>query len=228
MIAPALAETDVLDAKNGFVMGLGVGGTRFTFPDTYSGAKKKDFDDSASLFGAMGQVGYDTLLFRRLLIGLRAEGFTLDSFKTGNTDTNQLTGKASAFHALLRLGIVFSVRSHDPVGDISNLTMEIFVEGGPTKGKRTFDKKFDPKGSGDGYDGSLTEDYKGTALAAGINLTSKKGAFFETKALYTSVSDTDQIYKGSKTEGGVATDLANTGANKKNFTSIFIVFGHHF
>lgn len=228
MITSALAESDVLDAKNGVVMGLGLGGSGFSFPDTYTGDKKKNFDDSANLFGAMGQVGYDTLLFRRLLIGLRAEGFTLDTFKTGNTKTNELTGKTSAFHTLLRLGFVFTVRSYDPVGNISNLSLELFLEGGPTKGKRMFDKKYDPDGSSDGYAGSLVDDYKGTALAGGMNLTSISGAFFEVKALYTSVSDSKQTFKGSKTEGGVATDLASIEGKKKNFTSVFIVFGHHF
>ena len=223
----AIAESDVLDAKNGFLFGIGGGGSRFTYPDTYSGTKMNAFDDKATLFGGMAQLGYDTLLFRRIVLGLRAEGFIMDTLSTGNTDTNRLNGKASATHALVRLGIVFRVNTFDPVGDPSKMSLEVFAEAGPTKGQRKFSKRYIP-GGGDQYNGDVEEDYKGQAIAGGLNLTNNNGAFFEIKALHTTISDSDMTFEGTKTENGSTTNLAQTEGNKKNFTSFFFILGHHF
>jgi hypothetical protein len=221
----AIAESDPLDHKKGPVYGMGFVGSRYTFPSDYEGSFKKSLDDKATLLGGSFHLGYDIVLFRKLLLGLRGEGMIIDSLGMGNKEEDSLNGKMRATNALVRAGLLFDAKTFDPVGDVSNMTLEVFFEGGISSGHRTFRKKFNA--SGDEYDDNLEEEFQGQIIAGGLNLTSRTGAFFELKGAYTSINHTRQKFTGMKTENGSTTSLDRTLDDKKGFTTFSLLFGHH-
>lgn len=223
----AFAETDSLDHKKGPVIGLGFTGSRYTFPAEYEGLDKNKLDDKTTLFGGIFQLGYDAVLFRRLLLGLRGEGMIADSLGMGNKTENILKGKVRATSALLRAGILFDAKTFDPVGDVSRMTLEVFAEGGITSGHRSFSKTFLASG-GDEYRDNLEEEFQGQVMAGGLNLTTITGAFLEVKGAYTTINHSRQKFTGQKIENGSTTSVNRELDDGKGFSTFSLIFGHHF
>jgi len=218
---------DPLDHKKGFVLGAGFIGTRYTFPSDFNGVKKEDLDDKATLFGGGLQLGYDVVLFQRLLLGLRGEGMLGDTMGMGNKDNNRLVGKMRATNALLRMGGLFHMKTFDMVGDPTPMTIELFAEAGVSSGHRSISKKYIPETT-DIYIDNLEEEYQGNILAGGINLTTPGGAFLELKAAQTTINNTRQKFTGRAVENGMARSLERTLDDKKSFTTFLVLFGHHY
>ncbi len=227
LLSAATHASDPLDHKKGFVLGAGFAGTRYTFPADFNGAKTEDLDDKATLFGGGLQLGYDVVLFQRLLFGLRGEGMVADSLGMGNKENNRLTGKMRSTSALLRVGGLFHMKAFDMVGDPTPMTIELFAEGGMTSGHRSMSKKFVPDAT-DTYIDNLEEEYQGNVFSGGINLTTPGGAFLELKAVQTAMNNTRQKFRGRAVEGGAARDLERTLDEKKSFTIFMVMFGHHY
>ncbi len=223
----ALAETDPLSHKKGFVFGMGAAVSTYTFPADYDGLAKKDLDDKTTQYGGTLQLGYDQILFQRLLLGVRTEGFIVDSLGMGNKENNKLIGKTRATNLLLRVGGIIHVRTFDVVGDPAPMTLEIFTEAGTTSGHRSFSKKY--FSGTDQYIDNLEEEFQGQVLSAGLCLTTLRGAYLEVKAQRTSVSHTRQKFTGLKIEnGGAAVSTDRITNEEKNFTTFLMVVGHHF
>lgn len=219
--------SDPLDHKKGFVLGAGFVATRYTFPADFNGVKNEDLDEKATLFGGGLLLGYDVVLFQRILLGIHGEGMVADTMGMGNKEDNRLVGKMRATNALFRLGGLFQMKAFDMVGDPTPMTIEIFAEGGITSGHRSMSKKFVPD-STDTYIDNLEEEYQGNILAGGINLTTPGGAFLELKASQTSMNNTRQKFTGRTVENGVARSLERTLDDKKSFTTFLVMFGHHY
>ena len=86
---------------------------------------------------------------------------------------------------------LFETKFFDMGGDPALMTLEIFLEGGITSGHRSFSKKFIVN---DEYVDNLEEEYQGSILSTGINLTTRRGAFFEIKASQTNMTNTRQKF----------------------------------
>lgn len=222
----ALASDDILEQKKGFVFGLGFAASRFSYPAEYSGADDDKIDLKASLLGGVAQLGYDVLLGKRFLLGIRGEGMLLDNLGTGNEEDNRLNARTRAAHGLLRIGGVFPILASDPVGSPARMTLEVFLEGGPTSGTRAASKRF--SSGTDRFQENLREEYQGQILGGGLNLTSVGGAFFELKAQQTRVGTSVRRFSGSKVEGGVPMDLNRKDDTAKDFATFFIVLGQRF
>lgn len=220
------AESDPLDHKKGPVFGLGAAVSRYTFPADFEGTDKNKLDDKATLFGGSFHLGYDIVLFQRLLLGLRGEGMITDTLGMGNKTENSLSGKMRATSALLRAGILFDAKTFDPVGDVSSMTLEVFAEGGITSGHRSFSKKF--IAGSDEYTDNLEEEFQGQIMGGGLNLTTKSGAFLELKGAYTTINHTRQEFTGTKIENGAPSSLNRILDDKKGFSVFSLLFGHHF
>lgn len=223
-----LADTDPVSHKKGLVLGIGAAGTRYIFPAEFEGREKKDLDDKTTLIGGVLQLGYDHVIFNRLLLGLRTEGLITDSLGMGNKDSNVLTGKMRGASFLLRVGGLIHTQTFDMVGDPAPMTLEIFGEAGVTSAHRNFGKKYF-SASGDEYVDNLEEELQGQVLSGGLSLTNLRGAFLELKAMRTSVTHTRQKFTGYKIEnGGAAVSNDRTRDDGKNFTTFLMVIGHHF
>lgn len=95
---------------------------------------------------------------------------------TGNKTSNKLNGRMHSASATGRLGVLFEIKTFDPVGDPAPLVLEIFGEGGITAGERHFSKNF--KAGGDEYVDNLDEQYRGNIFSGGLNLTTNRGSTF--------------------------------------------------
>ncbi len=223
---PLMAETDPFSHKKGIVFGLGGTVSRYTFPADFDGVDSDQLDDKSTLYGGALQLGYDVVLFNRLLLGLRGEGMVSDTMAAGNKSGNVLRGKARATNALLRTGILFDTKLFDMVGDPARMIFEIFVEGGITSGHRSISKQFSTT---DDYVDNLEEEYQGSVLSAGLNLTTRTGAFFELKGMNTNMTNTRQKFTGHKVEnGGAEVPTDRILDEKKNFMTFLVIMGHHF
>lgn len=224
-----MAETDPLAHKKGIVFGLGGTVSRYTFPADFDGPDINKLDDKATLYGGALQLGYDVVLFNRLLVGLRGEGMIADTMSAGNKAENILKGKSRATHALLRTGILFDTKFFDMVGDPAPMIFEIFLEGGITSGHRSFSKKFGGGLITDEYVDNLEEEYQGSVLSFGLNLTNRNGAFFEVKGSHTNMTNTRQKFTGHKIEnGGAEVPTDRVSDDKESFTTFLLVMGQHF
>lgn len=224
-----MAQTDPLSHKKGIVFGLGGTISPYTFPADFDGTDKEKLSDKAILYGGVVQLGYDVVLFNRLLFGLRAEGMSADTMDVGNKSENILRGKSRATNALLRSGVLFETKFFDPVGDPARMILEIFVEGGITSGHRSFSKQFGGGLITDEYVDNLEEEYQGSVLTGGLNLTAKKGAFFELKFTQTNITNTRQQFSGQKIEnGGAVIPTDRVLDEKESFTTFLMVMGLHF
>lgn len=226
LFIPVLAESDPFEHKKGPVLGIGASATRYTFPAEYNGTDKNKLDDKTTLLGGSLQLGYDVVLLKRILLGLRGEGMLLDTLGMGNKSENRLTGKFRATNALLRSGALFDVKTFDLVGDPSHMILEVFLEGGITSGHRSFSKKF-VSGS-DEYTDNLEEEFQGQVIAGGLNLTTIRGAFLELKGAFTTLNHTRQDFTGRKIEAGIPSSLDRSTDDKKGFTTFSVLFGHHY
>lgn len=228
LISTALSQaSDPLDHKKGFVLGAGFNATRYTFPSDFNGVDSKEIDDKATLYGGGLQLGYDVVLFQRLLLGIRGEGMISDTMGMGNEEGNRLVGKMRGANATFRMGGIFGLKVSDMVGDPTPMTIEIFAEGGVTSGHRSMSKEFVPDGT-DLYVDNLEEEYQGNVFGGGINLTTQRGAFIELKAVQTSLNNTRQKFTGRTVENGVPRDLERSLDEKKSFTTFLVMFGHHY
>lgn len=228
LISTAASQaSDPLDHKKGPVLGVGFSATRYTFPSDFNGVDTKELDDKATLYGGGLQLGYDVVLFQRLLLGIRGEGMIADTMGMGNEEGNRLVGKMRATNATLRMGGILHLNVSDMVGDPTPMTIEIFGEAGVTSGHRSMSKKFVPDGT-DLYVDNLEEEYQGNIVGGGINLSTHKGAFLELKALQTSMNHTRQKFTGRTVENGVSRDLERSLDEKKSFTTFLVMFGHHY
>ncbi len=223
---PLMAETDSFSHKKGLVFGLGGSVSRYIFPADFEGVDKDKLDDKTTLYGGVLQLGYDVVLFNRILLGLRGEGMTSDTMGAGNENGNVLRGKARATSGLVRAGVLFETKLFDMVGDPANMIFEIFMEGGVTSGHRSFSKQFSTT---DDYVDNLEEEFQGSVLAGGFNLTTRNGAFFELKGMNTTMTHTRQKFTGHKIEnGGAEVSTDRVLDEKKSFMTFLIVMGHHF
>lgn len=222
--------------KRGFVLGLGGNLSSYKYPVQFSGVSKNKIDDSSSLFGPSLNIGYDIVLGNRFLLGLRTEGFIVDTLGTGSTETSKVTdktkGKIRAGSLALRLGTVFDIHTTDMVGQDSHLVGEFFLEGGISTGHKSFSKEYSTTdGVTESYNESLEEEFQGKVFAAGFNVTTGGGAFFEIKLMQTSIDKNKQIFRGTELVNGGSTTSTNQkleNENLKSISSIVLTVGHHY
>lgn len=223
------AETDPFSHKRGIVFGLGGTVSRYTFPAEYEGLEKDKLDNETTLYGGLLQLGYDVVLFNRILLGVRGDGMVSDTMNAGNKGGNILRGKTRATNAVLRTGVLFETKLFDMVGDPAPMIFEVFAEGGITSGHRSFSKRYVTGLITDEYVDNLEEEFQGSVLSGGLNLTTRTGAFFELKGMHTNMTHTRQKFTGHKVENGgaeVATDRILD--EKKSFMTFLMIMGHHF
>jgi len=231
----ALAD-ELFSHKRGFVLGLGGNITSYTYPVQFSGVSKNKVDDSSTLYGPSLNIGYDVVLGNRLLLGLRTEGFVVDTLGTGATETSKVTdkteGKIRAGSIALRVGTVFDFHTTDMVGQDSHLVGEFFFEGGISSGHKSFSKTYSTTdGVTESYKENLEEEFQGRILAAGFNVTTGGGAFFEIKLMQTSIDKNKQTFTGTELVNGGSTTPTNQkleNENLKSLSSIILTVGHHY
>lgn len=230
------AESDPMDRKKGLVLGIGANISAYKFPVQFQGQTKNSIDDSQTLFGPEFQLGYDWLFKNRFLVGLRGDWMLADTYKSGghesSTETDKTTGKLYQGSLSLRLGYVFQYDTLNLVADTERMTGEFFIEAGLSSGHKSFRKNYSTTSPvNEKYDESLEEEYQGRILAAGINITSSTGAFFEFKVMQSAILNNKQSFSGTQIVNGGApgpTDKKLEDENRKSFPSILIIVGHHY
>lgn len=218
------------------MIGLGANISKYTFPVQFNGESKSKIDDSSTLFGPSLNIGYDVVLFNRLLLGLRAEGFLGDTLGTGAKDTSKVTdkttGKVTAGILALRTGWIFDFNSVNLVGDQEILTGEFFLEGGISSGHKSFGVDYTTTdGVTEEYHENLEEEFQGRILSAGLNITTPRGAFFEIKVTQNTPMKNKQTFTGTELVNGGATVSTNQkleDENLKSLTSLLLIVGHHY
>jgi hypothetical protein len=235
LFCSSVFAAETFGQKKGFVLGVGGILSSFQFPVQFNGTTKNKIDDSQSLLGPTLQLGYDVLMFNRLLLGLRAEGFIADTLGMGSTETSKVTdkttGKMRAGTLALRGGWVFDFHTVDLVGYNSHLVGEFFIEGGMTSGHKSFSKNYSTTDVvTESYHDNLEEEFSGRTIAAGFNVTSGGGAYFELKLMQTSILKNKQSFTGTQTVGGstTSTNQKLEDENRKSFTGIVMNVGHHY
>lgn len=236
LICSSSLASETFGNKRGFVLGIGGNISSYTYPVQFSGVSKNKVDDSSTLFGPSLNIGYDFVISNRLLLGLRTEGFIVDTLGTGATEnakvTDKTNGKIRAGSVALRGGVVFDFHTLDMVGQDSHLVGEFFVEGGISSGHKSFSKEYSTTdGVTENYNENLEEEFQGRILAAGFNVTTGGGAFFELKFMQTSIEKNKQIFRGTELVNGGGTTSTNQkleNENLKSFSSILMTVGHHY
>jgi hypothetical protein len=227
---------EVFGHKRGFVLGIGGNISTYTYPVQFSGVSKNKVDDSSTLFGPSLNIGYDFVLGNRFLLGLRTDGFIVDTLGTGATETSKVTdktkGKIRAGSLALRLGTVFDFHTVDMVGQNTHLIGEFFFEGGVSSGHKSFSKEYSTTdGVTESYNENLEEEFQGRILAAGFNVTTGGGTFFEIKFMQTSIEKNKQTFVGTEIVNGGASSPTSKkleNENLKSLSSILMTVGHHY
>lgn len=232
-------KVQALDAskKKGVALGLGVTLSQLKFPVQFTGSSKNKIDDTATLLGPSLQLGFDQIIFERLLIGLRLEGYVVDTLGMGRKEnqkrSDQTIGKTRAYTTSLRTGWLFDFKPFNPVGVPQQMVGEFFFEGGISRGRKTFGKKFNYNDGviNEFYHENVSEDFTAHTLSFGANITTDLGAFAELKLLQTSIISNQGTFSGtSRSNGGVILPTNQTlkDYNKLPTTSVFLTVGHHY
>lgn len=230
------ATPDPWEKKKGFVLGVGGNISAYKFPVQFEGQTKNSIDETQTLYGPAFSLGYDFVFANHLLLGLRADGLIADTYKSGghesDSETDKTTGKLYQGALSLRVGYVFQYDSLNLVADTERLTGEFFIEAGLSSGHKSFRKKYtNTSPVNETYDENLEEEYQGRILAAGINIASRSGTFFEFKVQQSSILKNKQTFSGTQVVNGGAptpTDKKLEDENRKSFPSILITVGHHY
>lgn len=219
---------------DGFLWGFGAAGGSYTYPLEFAGSTKKKVDKTVTLLGPTMTLGYNFRV-KRLLLGLRAEGWYGNNLGTGNhkgsTTSNELNGRVSSFSGLAHLGWIIDLTMNDPVGQRLELLSEIFIEGGLTSGQFNLTKKYENnEGSTESIDEKLEESYQGRILSIGYNVTMNSGSFFEFKVSQMAMQSNKQTFTGEQNIGGSVSsrDRKATNEDLSNMILFSINIGKRF
>jgi hypothetical protein len=233
----ALAEDNLMDRKKGFVIGTGLNLAVYSFPVEFEGQTKNQIDDKATIIGPHLQLGYDVVLWSRILLGVRAEGLLADTAGMGSKKNSKISlqtkGQSQALNTNIRLGFVRDFQASSPVGDSFPMIFEIFAETGVGSGRNNFimDYTYSASGVNEAYKEKIRETFRSRILSAGFNLTSKGGSFFELKVMKISLLNNTKEYSRNYTVNGggpvvISDKVKNT--DPEGFTTFLLTVGHHY
>lgn len=237
LLTKAVFAHEFIEHKKGLALGVGASFSQYDFPNQFLGETVNQIDDKATIIGPSLNVGYDVVMFNRLLLGLRGEGIFMDTLGMGAKDNSKISdqtiGKIRAFNLSLRGGLLFDFKSINPLAEKHTLIGEIFLEGGIGSGHKSFSKKYSYNDGtiNEFYRENLEEDFISRVFALGINLTTQSGAFFEIKSISTAIFSNTIEFSGTElVNGGSATSrtIEKKDFDMKPVTSFLITVGHHY
>ncbi len=226
-----------MDRKKGFALGTGMNLGLYSFPVQFEGQTKNKIDDKTTIIGPSLQLGYDVVIWNRLLLGLLVEGMLADTAGMNNVKnkkiTSQTKGQSRSLNGALRLGYVRDFFANNPVGETYPMIFELFAEAGNGSGRNDFilDYTYSASGVSEAYKEEIQETFQSRVLSAGISLTSTGGSFFELKIMQTSFERNRKERKGSYTlNAGSSVPIAAKEVNTDPdaMTTIFMTIGHHY
>jgi hypothetical protein len=226
-----------MDRKKGFAIGAGMNLGLYSFPVQFEGQTKNKIDEKATIIGPSLQLGYDLLLWNRLLLGLRSEAMLADTAGMNKDKskkiTSQTNGKSHSLNGTLRLGFVREFLANNPVGETYPMIFELFAEAGIGSGRNDFilDYNYSFSGVSELYKEEIQETFQSRVLSAGMNLTSISGSFFELKVMQTSFESNSIQRSGSYTVNGggpVTIAAKDKNTDPAALTTFFMIIGHHY
>ncbi len=182
------------ELKQGFSFALGANQSTYTLVQNFQGLTKQFSSEEIDLYGPVLNLGYDLLWGSWFVTGLRIEGFYLETFKQGNTETasytSEVTGGLTGGQVSLRLGKVFGIKTKQLILDqLTELLGEFFFEGGVGQGAASLNNeyKYSAGSTTESYNINVKERYRSRLIGVGFTLMNLSGGFMEFKFSQASV-----------------------------------------